>query len=59
MNEYLLDRELSWLSFNERVLELSQEKKLNIKDKLSLFAITHSNLDEFFQIRVSVILDEI
>ena len=59
MNEHLLDRELSWLSFNERVLELSQEKKLNIKDKLSLFAITHSNLDEFFQIRVSGILDEI
>ena len=47
MKKYLLDRELSWLNFNKRVLDLSQSKDISLKDRLFLYSIAHSNLDEF------------
>ncbi len=48
----LVSRDLSWLKFNERVLDQSKKKHRSIFEKLKFLAITASNLDEFFMIRV-------
>ena len=48
-----LDRELSWLAFNQRVLELSQDDELPVLDRAKFLAIFASNLDEFFMVRVA------
>ena len=48
-----LDRELSWLAFNQRVLELSEDEDLPVLDRAKFLAIFASNLDEFFMVRVA------
>ena len=48
----LVSRDLSWLKFNERVLDQSKKEHRNVFEKLKFLAITASNLDEFFMIRV-------
>ena len=48
-----LDRELSWLAFNQRVLELTEDPHLPILDRAKFIAIFASNLDEFFMVRVA------
>jgi polyphosphate kinase len=48
-----LDRELSWLAFNQRVLELTEDSYLPILDRAKFLAIFASNLDEFFMVRVA------
>jgi polyphosphate kinase len=47
-----LSRDLSWLKFNERVLDQTREKDLNLFERLKFLAITASNLDEFFTVRL-------
>lgn len=48
----LVSRDLSWLKFNERVLDQSKKAHRSVFEKLKFLAITASNLDEFFMIRV-------
>ncbi len=51
--ERLIDRELSWLAFNERVLELAEDPSNPLLERCRYLAIFSSNLDDFFMIRVA------
>ena len=54
-----IDREQSWLAFNQRVLELAEDKSIPLFERVSYLTIFASNLDEFYMVRVGSVLGKI
>jgi polyphosphate kinase len=59
VNSHYLNRELSWLAFNERVLEEAMDERNPLLERVKFLAIAASNLDEFFEIQVASLLQRV
>ncbi|MEL7209347.1 MAG: RNA degradosome polyphosphate kinase, partial [Actinomycetota bacterium] len=57
--ERFLNRELSWLEFNARVLALAEDDRQPLLERAKFVAIASQNLDEFFQVRVAGLKDQV
>ena len=57
-NSYMMNRELSWLKFNERVLNEAGNPRVPLAERLTFASIYQSNLDEFYSVRVGTLMDQ-
>ena len=55
---YMMNRELSWLKFNERVLNEAGNPRVPLAERLTFMSIYQSNLDEFYRVRVGTLMDQ-